>query len=332
MNSIQTPVTIFGAGLAGLLAAKLLQGKFENIGVIEAQPSLPNNHSAVLRFRTPVIGDVLNIPFRKVNMIKATVPWRNPVADALAYSYKNTGVNRSDRSINSGLVSDTRYIAPPDLIPRMAEGLNIQFDVRVGKDFFASPADGPIISTLPMPVLMDLLGYEPPSEFWSIGGVNIRATLRHCSAYVSLLVPDPAYHFSRISVTGDEMIIECPLEKVDIENMTSGWEKRQADMAAHLLGCSIIRDSVIATSQRYAKIAPIDDRSRRDFIAWATDKHNVFSLGRFATWRPGLLLDDLVQDIRLIENWIKGSRYDIKTYRNYLEESGKQREARDEIS
>ena len=64
------------------------------------------------------------------------------------------------------------------------------------------------------------------------------------------------------------------------------------------------------------ELSRIDEELRKDFIYWATDKHNIFSLGRFATWRPGLLLDDLVKDIRLIDKWIdRGDRYALARVR-----------------
>ena len=141
-------LNIVGCGLAGLLAGNMLRHR--DPVIYEVQPSLPNNHSAVLRFRTSAVGDVLNIPFQKVKMIKSHVPWKNEVADALAYSFKNSGKYRSDRSITAGLTVTDRWIAPPDLIARMAERL----DIRYGKAYdFQFPSTVPVISTLPMPVL-----------------------------------------------------------------------------------------------------------------------------------------------------------------------------------
>ena len=87
---------MIGAGMAGLLAGAMLRGDCERI--IEAQDSIPNNHSAVLRFRSTVVADTLNIPFKEVKVMKAVQPWQNPVADAMAYSFKNTGTS-SLRSI-----------------------------------------------------------------------------------------------------------------------------------------------------------------------------------------------------------------------------------------
>jgi hypothetical protein len=121
-------VTIVGAGMAGLLAGNMMRQLAPQI--MEEQKQLPNNHSAVLRFRTSKVGDALGIRFRKVRMVKTALEWRNPVADALAYAYKNGGVRLSDRSITAGMTVDDRYIAPPDLIERMARGLDIAYGKR----------------------------------------------------------------------------------------------------------------------------------------------------------------------------------------------------------
>jgi len=62
-------VKIYGAGMAGLLAANMLR-RFKP-EVCEAQPSLPNNHAALLRFRTDACSRATGIPFRKVSVQKA---------------------------------------------------------------------------------------------------------------------------------------------------------------------------------------------------------------------------------------------------------------------
>ncbi len=284
---------IVGAGLAGLLAGNMLA--HHHPVLFERKASLPNNHSAVLRFRTSQIGDITKIPFKKVTMIKATAPWKNQIADVLAYSYKNTSVYRSDRSIISGTVVEDRYIAPPHLISLLARDLNIEFnDVY----FFNKEETQPIISTIPMPVLMAALDYPYKPDFTYSTGYNIHANIKHCDAYVSLLVPDPAYPFSRISITGNEAIIECPsINDLNLDQILA--------MAAEILGISYnyFYDTTIH-KQPYSKINPIGDAARKNFMFWATDEFGIYSLGRFATWRPGLLLDDLVQDIRLIDKWI----------------------------
>ena len=57
---------------------------------------------------------------------------------------------------------------------------------------------------------------------------------------------------------------------------------------------------------------PIDDKIRKDFIYTLTEKYNIFSVGRFATWRQ-LLLDDVVNDISVIERLIaNNSNYNFR--------------------
>jgi hypothetical protein len=297
--------TIVGAGMAGLLAANML-ARHRPV-VIEAQPSVPNNHSAVLRFKTSIVGDLLGVPFRRVMMIKATSPWKNPVADVMAYSYKNTGERRSDRSITQGTVVAERYIAPKDLIGRMAALIApIYFNHA-----FEPSMPGPYISTIPMPMLMTALDYPNRPGFSYTGAINIKATIAQCDTYVSLLVPNPALPFSRLSITGNELCIECPDQPNGINLKVIEYI---VDKAADLLGISPFDiEEAEAQSSLYAKINPINEDERKRFLAWASSEHQIYSLGRFATWRPGLLLDDLVQDIRKIDGWIQSDhQYDIK--------------------
>lgn len=314
--------------MAGLLAANMLVRRQPS--VLEKASSLPNNHTAVLRFRSSVVSDVLGIPFKRVTMIKAVSPWLNPIADALAYSFKNTGVSRSDRSINaSQLVQEDRYIAPTDLINQMADGLpngSIAFDADFfhNKDITHRDGDA-IISTIPMPALMAALDYPLANgiNFGSMPGTNIKARIKDCDAYASLYITNPEVCFSRISITGNELIAEIPGEEKPVglvgldgsitPQSIAESALKLAQYAGVFLGIEPTRIyGAVSHRQQYAKILPIPDDVRKEFMAWATHEHNIYSLGRYATWRPSLLLDDLVQDIRLIEKWItKPSKYEI---------------------
>jgi hypothetical protein len=292
-------ITIIGAGMAGLLAGNLL--RHHDPIIVESQPSLPNNHQSILRFRSPIVGEVLGINFRKVIVIKSTLPWRNPVADALSYSKKNLGAYSSDRSISSGETEVVeRWIAPPDLIQRMAKGQKIEF----GFEYQFSDGEPKAISTIPMPVLMRKLRYPHmgAAKFEYLHGASVQATIENCDAFVTLNIPDPSIPFSRVSITGSRMIVELPgkePEHISVSEVST-W-------AADLLGIPAINlFDVTDHRQKYAKIKPIEEHARKDFIYWAsTVKGKAFSLGRFACWRPKLLLDDLVKDIRLIDAWIK---------------------------
>lgn len=287
-------IDIIGAGMAGLLAANVLRR--HNVHVYEAQDSLPNNHHATLRFRSPDVGNVLGLQFRKVNMIKTYVPYQNIAADSISYSKKVTGIYRSDRSIVEGTVIAERYIAPPDLIKQMAKSVEIKY----GKAYDFKGKDRPIISTIPMPVLMKILKYKNEVFFNNLVGIVGKAVIEYCDAYISVLFPNPAISCSRATITGDQLIMEFPgLEEPNYLELKYIYKK---------LGIDIKNVPEIKfKKQDYFKIVEINETERQNFMKWASVHYNIYSLGRYATWRPKLLLDDLVKDIRTIESWIIGA-------------------------
>ena len=284
---------IVGAGMAGLLAGCMIRDHH----IIESQPSLPNNHHAVLRFRSSVVGDVVGIPFKKVRMMKCVQSWQNPVADQLSYSYKTNGTAQLRSAISAtGELSD-RFIAPSDFIQRMAEMCTIQ----LGTDFDPNLSPGsPIISTMPMPALMLALGWKNIPEFKTHKGFILQRSLKDVDAYCTVYDPDPSSAITRVSITGDKLIAEL------------AWPQETGKVLARAMDLLGLPDRLVIASndgwreQKYAKILPISDDVRKNFIMWATEKFDIYSLGRFATWRPGLLMDDIVNDVRVIQRLING--------------------------
>lgn len=306
-------MVIVGAGMAGLLAANMLRSRSS---IMESAESLPNNHSAVLRFRTSVVSDVLGIEFRKVRVMRAVKSWRNPLADALSYSYKCNGVAdlRSIAHADGSIVD--RWVAPPDLIARMADMLPTG-TICLGAPFTeammmdAARRREPVISTMPMPVAMKLLRWEGEQpDFRYRHGCNILVSLQDVAAWASLYVPDPTYLGSRVSLMGDQMVIECP--GCDAEDMMKkddqfGAVEEMVTEALAMVGLpGTCAKQYELRPQRYAKIMPINEQIRKNFIMWASTTFSFYSLGRFATWRPSLLLDDVVHDVRVIQRMIGG--------------------------
>lgn len=311
---------IIGAGMAGLLAGGMIRD--EPVTIYERAPSLPNNHSAVLRFRSSIVGDTLGIEFKKVKMMKAVAPWRNPVADSLAYSQKTNGT-ATLRSVMTadGSVAE-RFIAPENLIQLMADRVNGQ--INYGSSFFPLKSDPEesIISTIPMPALMKALNYPHVPNFRYVPGFNINCRLDNADAYVSLYIPDPEYPFNRVSLTGNKLTIEfaMPHETPEsVAELLDQYDEKDHHVHQYIIeaisllgidGCEI--DDVVVKQQPYAKILPIDEGERRRFIVWASDTYGVYSLGRFATWRPGLLMDDVVDDVRKIRRIMKHGSYESR--------------------
>ena len=298
--------------MAGLLAGCMLRS--DCFAIIEAQLSLPNNHSALLRFRSSIVGDTLGIPFKKVSVMKSVAPWRNPLADALAYAKKGTGQYTLRSSLSARSEMEDRYIAPSNLIEMMAH--RVQAPIELGQPVTFQGSPGPVISTIPMPHLMHLLNYdgERPMEFPSVKGANMNVELEGVDAYGTLYVPNPEIPFNRISITGSRLTIE--FAGMDAAQVAFD-EGKHLMQALTMLGMKVPGYSPSVTvgkteisDQKYAKILPIDEGIRKRFILWASEKHNVYSLGRFATWRPKVLLDDVVNDVRVIQSIIAHGSYD----------------------
>lgn len=316
-----TGYRIVGAGLAGLLAANMLSKSRHPVHIVEAQSKLPNNHSAVLRFRSSIVADVTGVPFKEVRVMRTVQNWRNELADSIAYSFKATGTIALRSSVRENKEMATRYIAPLDLIAKLAEGFIIEYDTF--NDFNVTRTM-PTISTIPMPVLAKALNYhgfaQAGVEFKSVPGYNLNFRIPGIDVYGSVYLPDPNTIWNRVSITGDRVTAEYSNVK---PHMVNAWLEKMAttgdfnvparfsgyiDEALVAVGLSeaistqkVLENDFSVRRQQYQKIMPIPDRERKRFMLWASETHNIYSLGRFATWRPGLLLDDLVNDVRQIE-------------------------------
>ncbi len=73
----------------------------------------------------------------------------------------------------------------------------------------------------------------------------------------------------------------------------------------------VIKD-VKRKTQKFGKIVQVDEDYRRSIVVRLTEEFGIYSLGRYATWRP-LLLDDVVKDIEVIER-LMGSKYSRGLY------------------
>lgn len=294
--------TIIGAGMAGLLAGCMLR---EQAWLHEASNSLPNNHHALLRFRSNEIANHLNIPFKAVDVIKTVAPFRNKVAEAIAYSVKCNG-RASLRSIKAaeGKV-ERRYIAPSNLIQLMESKLahEVTYGSSLDRSAIERAAyDGPVISTIPMGALMGILGYKERPSFGYKHGHVVKAGLAiESDMAATIYFPDPETDVTRATLTGHQMQVELT-EDADIERWNS---ERVMEYVLPHFGLERTPYTAMMVPQRYAKIAAIPDRERKRFIIWATDNFNVYSLGRFATWKPGLLMDDVFLDCRKIMEMIR---------------------------
>ncbi len=288
---------IIGAGLSGLLAGCMNPGST----IYERASELPNNHGAILRFRSNKIGQALGIPFKKVRVTKAI--WYNgqeveptPRMQNM-YSHKCTG-KYIDRSI-SNIDPVDRWIAPEDFIQQLADRCEIVYDW----DAQFNEIPQPVISTIPMHKMLRLVNFSYPDDVvFAMGPIWSRIhTVPDANIYQTIYFPtdDEFIGVYRASFTGDKLIIEC----VNSNGVDLGIVLKAFGMP---IDTKVYTDSII--EEKYGKIVEIDHNVRRSIMATLTHEHNVYSLGRYATWR-NILLDDVFEDIIKIRDLMKLDSY-----------------------
>lgn len=290
---------IIGAGLAGLIAAHA----WPNLTVYEASPEPRADHRALLRFRTDAVAKLTGIEFRKVRVRKGI--WMDggfcmpDIQLANLYSLKCLNRLVADRSIWNIEAAD-RFVAPESLYEQLVDACRDR--IKWGWAEALGGHDGPLISTAPMPTALKALGLSPQGVDFERSPISVlRLRVPKADVFQTIYYPGHDTPVYRASMTGDLLIIEA---RGDIE-------PSDTQMVADSFGIdTLTAESLGESSQRYGKIAPIDDAKRKQLIFELSQRFGIYSLGRFATWR-NILLDDVVEDIAVIKRLMKhGGAYD----------------------
>jgi len=306
---------IIGAGMAGLLAGQYFRS--HDPIIIEKQPLLPNNHTALLRFRSEAVSDLTGIRFKEVNVQKlinykeAHHESGNIFLNNL-YSQKVTGGVYSRSLMN--IKDSTRYIAPDTFVSRVATGLSIWYSMDAEKHIHHQMRDSnePMISTMPLATLAEILGWElkqdlQTREIWTFT-FDLEMDI---DVYQTCYYPNPSLPLYRLSITGDRVIAEFCMNP----NCHSEWDGRtitnimhflEIDFGIHASDC--LFDNPELKHQKHGKIAPGDRDEIHEFIGWASREYNIYSLGRWGTHRQ-ILMDDVVDDLKVIDNLIESKGY-----------------------
>lgn len=317
---------IIGAGLAGLLAANVLRK--HNPIIYEAQSNLPENHSALLRHKTNKISEATAIPFKKVTVQKE-IFYKNKSVHKPSISMMNEYSNKvigeyQSRSITN-LDPDTRFISPTDFVQKLALGCNIQFNNKIddikefamqrGNPKFFIGKDDSIISTMPIMVLAKQLGYSEIENFNFKYSPVIVATVdvHDCNLYQTIYYPELSEVPYRISITGNRAIMEivCPSEDQKDQILKADLERYLNVCLSEHFGIynATIKDTFKVNVMKYGKINKLENQDDlKALIGKITREWNIYSLGRFATWR-NILLDDVIDDILFIQKLIESKGY-----------------------
>ena len=312
---------IIGAGMAGLLAGAVNQ----NATILEANSRLPDNHQAVFRMRSNRIGHYLGIPFKEVQVHKAI--WfegkERQISPRFAnyYSMKVTG-KIIQRSILNSESPVTRWIPPSDFVQQLAERckgrilFNQIIKVITPEQIYAKNGltyerkGMSIISTVPMPMLRKVLhdyDIEEDAPDFNTSEIFInRIGIKNCDTYATIYYPDPKFSVYRATIDKNILITEgiAPILKDEFNEIKLSLG----------IGESLPTDCSQNNVHIARKISDISSEERHRIIYNATTGHGVYSLGRYATWRPKVMLDDVFEDIFVIKKLLAQDQY---TKRNY---------------
>jgi hypothetical protein len=291
---------IIGSGFAGLLAAYI----FPRETIVEAAAAPTQMHKALLRFRTDAASKLTGIPFKKVRVRKGIFfegEFHQPTIQlANLYSQKCLGKILGDRSIWSIEAAD-RYVAPETFYEQLIEAVGPRIMWGQTIDFkLAKKCDAPFISTAPLPAVLQSLGVEVEAHFDRAAITVQRYRVQDCDCYQTIYFPTDAHSLYRASITGSLLICE-------FEGAPEGDWLRDLLNAFALDGDYV--DEIDKVKQSYGKIAEIDTTLRKSIIHRLSVEHNIYSLGRFATWR-NILLDDVIDDAWVVKRLMHQSEYD----------------------
>lgn len=311
-------VLIIGNGIAGQVAAFHYRG--EDVTIVDqkgAQHPL-SGHSAVMRTKSNEIGLYLNTEMEKI-WVEKTI-YRNgklyttpSIIDRNQYSLKTTG-KLEQRSISS-LSSGERYIfkdsknqkALGDIIKGKVAAIKDGSVMFEGDEVWSDYKFDICISTAPMPMNMFLCGIKRDVVFKSEPVAVIRGEIGIDSAvFQTVYLPDPDEVFNRITIHRNSIIAESS----DPERLWMFSEEELSRFLAIKIEKIFGIDPMFTkgfrpVKQEAGKISEIDDITRKEIIMELSHKHGVYSLGRYACWRPKVMADNLPKDIRKIDEIFK---------------------------
>ena len=125
--------------------------------------------------------------------------------------------------------------------------------------------------------------------------------MEDCDLYQTMYFPGAGFVY-RASITGNKLIVEfiADPDRVGVDLV----------MIGKAFGIDYINRAIPIDKgdQKYGKIIDINPDIRRSIMSSLTHELDIYSLGRYATWR-NILLDDVFEDIIKIRDLMKLDSY-----------------------
>lgn len=321
---------VLGAGLAGTMMARVLSDHYpdKSLLVIDQRPTPDiRNHWALLRFRNLDVARALGVGVEEIEVEKA-VYWQGrlhysaDIAMNNTYSLKTYGQigNRSLKQL--GMAKRYLPLTTPQpknclwghklnsLQPGIVTASRSEGDGTVGA--WCEIKYNVCISTLPMDVLLNATAGLPDQLFFltreklvSESIFVFRKTIKdiRCSVNQTIYFPESRFKVYRATLERGTFIVEYMDDDADgiVEELPEVVGCFGLPFSRAIFG--ELQPSDYHTQQN-GKTLGIDDDQRRSIIYSLTDVYNLYSVGRFATWRP-LRADQLVEDVYKVERMIR---------------------------
>ena len=233
-------------------------------------------------------------------------------ADIINYSRKVIGILSARSIMNCG--QHTRWVFGADALLelRHRHRSRINYNAVLPASHWADPSI-PVVSTAPMVVATDALGIPAPDEDLAHPLIVYRAPVSNAdiSLSVTLYVPSPATPVSRITLSESWLVLELASSASRAESMTQALE-----LARQAFGLLPRELGEPQSFTQPSKLTPQSEEARTILFAMSAN-HNVWSLGRYATARSGVLIEHLPHDCEVISK-LMALRSDSCQYKSLL--------------
>lgn len=308
---------IIGAGLTGLIC-----GALNPKSIIYEAKSQTEIKSSILRFKTPELSNLLNIPFKKVKVqygIWYGMKNVNPEIKFCNMYSKKVSDSILSRSIKTGIY--TRWIPPTDFVSELKKRCCIKYNTNLNYDdmIYLKADQIPILSTIPLNSMINLceLNRDLKIDFYSKTIRITKIPIENCNIYCTLYYPKDDISVYRVSIHKNELIIE---ENMIGDSVLIAHQNNLDPILSNILSSFGLEESNInlKNAQTYkiksGKIKPIDGFIRRKIIRILTQKYGIYQIGRYGTWRPKLMLDEIPNDLKIIKTLINSDEYEGAKY------------------
>jgi hypothetical protein len=198
-----------------------------------------------------------------------------------------------------------------------AIGPRIHWNERVPVEimrYYGEDSGKYIISTAPLPALAEPLAFYA-GEFTSAPITTSKAELPPaCNVHQTVYFPAPHHGLYRATIAGNRLTCEWTGDDAQSLGDVDAAAREIADAFGNPDMHELVIESLPAMhTQKFGKLLPIEERTRKRLLARLTEEHGIYSLGRFATWR-NVMLDDVVHDIAVIKRLSAATVYERKLH------------------